>query len=118
MRGVVVGNRDFGKTGPPQLRPVFPAIKAERRAKGKIGRRGIARKRERVDEGIRRSSSRCTVSWSKSVVRARYGREHNARGGLHTRSEKRTGRVGRGVGKGGSRHFSWPRAEICVHRRN
>lgn len=37
---------------------------------------------------------------------------------MPTRVVKKTGRVGRGVGKGGSRHFSWPRAEICVHGRN
>lgn len=35
----VVGNRDFGKTGPPQLRPVFPAIKAKRVGEGKLEER-------------------------------------------------------------------------------
>lgn len=51
MRGF--GNRDFGKTGPPQLRPVFPAIKAERQSERENWRRKGNRrtsKRERMDE--------------------------------------------------------------------
>lgn len=44
-RGCGVGNRDFGKTGPPQLRPVFPAIKAER--KGKLEEGGWESEEER-----------------------------------------------------------------------